>query len=104
MGGAKATLIDLNQLDTFAWIGSCSGAYNLWPLTRPADSTDPLAQSPRAGAMPPIVPDVSSLPNSYLGVDRSVDSRLRLFWITRGTADVLIGVNRQSRSVWTHSV
>ena len=31
----EATLTGLNHLDTFGWVGSFSGAYNLWPLTRP---------------------------------------------------------------------
>ena len=31
MGGAEATFVGLNHLDKFAWIGSLSGAYVMWP-------------------------------------------------------------------------
>jgi enterochelin esterase family protein len=98
MGGAEATLVGLNHLDTVGWIGSFSGAYNLWPLTRPADSMDPTAQPPRPGTMPRIELDVAGLPKSYPGLDRSSNAKIRLLWIACGTADVLIGVNRQFKA------
>ncbi len=31
MGGAEATFVGLNHLDKFAYIGSFSGAYVMWP-------------------------------------------------------------------------
>ena len=34
MGGAEATFVGLNHLDKFAWIGSFSGAYVMWPGAR----------------------------------------------------------------------
>ena len=89
MGGAEATLVGLNHLETFAWVGSFSGAYNLWPLTRPAPPTDP------GGGRGPLALDVAGLPKSFPKLDGSVNRRLRLLWITCGTRDVLIGVNRQ---------
>lgn len=36
MGGAESMHTGLNHLETFAWLGSFSGAFNTWPLTRPA--------------------------------------------------------------------
>ena len=36
MGGAEATFVGLNHLDKFAWIGSFSGAYVMWPGARGA--------------------------------------------------------------------
>jgi enterochelin esterase family protein len=46
MGGAEATLVGLNHLNTFAWVGSFSGAFNLWPLTRPASAAAHFVASP----------------------------------------------------------
>jgi hypothetical protein len=34
MGGAESMHTGLNHLETFAWLGSFSGAFNTWPLTR----------------------------------------------------------------------
>ena len=36
MGGAEATFVGLNHLDKFAWVGSFSGAYVMWPGARGA--------------------------------------------------------------------
>ena len=98
MGGAEATLIGLSQLDTFAWVGSFSGAYNLWPLTRPMLAPPPAGESPadaRERFRRELVLDVAGLPRSFPSLDAAANSRLRLLWINCGTDDVLIGVNRQ---------
>ena len=98
MGGAEATLIGLNHLDTFAWVGSFSGAYNLWPLTRPATAPPRSVQQTSGGAplrTGPLELDAARLPMSFPSLDRSANARIRLLWITCGTADGLIGVNRQ---------
>jgi enterochelin esterase family protein len=98
MGGAEATLIGLNHLDTFAWVGSFSGAYNLWPLTRPKLEPPPAGESPadaRERFRRELVLDVAGLPRSFPSLDGAANSKLRLLWITCGTDDVLIGVNRQ---------
>lgn len=99
MGGAEALYAGLNRLDRFAWIGSFSGAFNLWPLTRP-----PLPEEP-AGQMPPspeefrrrLVLVEDQLPRTFPGLDARANSLIRLLWVSCGTADVLIGVNRQFR-------
>ena len=65
MGGAEATLIGLNHLDTFGWVGSFSGAYNLWPLTRPKLAPPPVGESPadaREGFRRELVLDVAGSP------------------------------------------
>ena len=46
MGGAEATFVGLNHLDKFAWIGSFSGAYVMWPGARGAAAPG----APPAGA------------------------------------------------------
>ncbi len=99
MGGAEAVYAGLNHLERFAWIGSFSGAFNLWPLTRP-----PLPEEP-AGQMPPspeefrrrLVLVEDQLPRTFPGLDARANSRIRHLWVSCGTADVLIGVNRQFR-------
>jgi enterochelin esterase family protein len=98
MGGAEATLIGLNHLDSFAWVGSFSGAYNLWPLTRPKLAPPPAGESPaeaRERFRRELVLDVVGLPRSFPSLDAGDSSKLRLLWIACGTDDVLIGVNRQ---------
>jgi enterochelin esterase family protein len=45
--------------------------------------------------MPRIELDLSGLPKSYPGLGPDANARIRLLWIACGTADVLIGVNRQ---------
>ncbi len=99
MGGAEATLIGLNHLDTFAWVGSFSGAYNLWPLTRPAPEPPPAGEeSPsdrRERFLRQLVLDGTGLPPSFPSLDASANAKLELLWITCGAEDVLIRVNRQ---------
>ena len=96
--GGEATLIGLNHLDTFAWVGSFSGAFNLWPLTRPA--TPPRPVPPAAGEGPavrtpaPLRLEAAGLPTSSPALNRAANATLRLLWITCGTGDVLIGVHR----------
>jgi enterochelin esterase-like enzyme len=45
----------------------------------------------------PLELDVAKLPTSFPALNRSANERLRLLRITCGTADGLIGVNRQFR-------
>ena len=46
MGGAEATYTGLNNLDKFAWIGSFSGAYVMWPRDRSAPSGESAGTPP----------------------------------------------------------
>jgi len=103
MGGAEATLAGLNHLDKFAWIGSFSGAYNLWPLTRPAEQRETAGEvapgptpTPGRGAGPGrLVLEESQLPKTFPGLDAKSNAQIKLIWLACGTADGLIGVNRQ---------
>jgi enterochelin esterase family protein len=100
MGGAEATLTGLNHLDKFAWIGSFSGAYNLWPLTRPSEQRETTrdASPGRDGGRGRLVLEESQLPKTFPQFDKSSNPKTRLLWITCGTSDVLIGVNRQFKT------
>src|SRR6185503_2962374 len=55
MGGAETLYTGLNHLDKFAWMGSFSGAYVMWP--RAAAPTPPPAAGPpdAATTAPPAV-------------------------------------------------
>ncbi|MCS6953659.1 MAG: alpha/beta hydrolase-fold protein [Bryobacterales bacterium] len=95
MGGAQAILAGLNHLDKFAWVGSFSGAFNLWPWTRP----------PQAKPVPmgPPNPDrlrlvASELPKTFPKLDARANAQIRLLWLSCGTADILLRVNREFKA------
>lgn len=145
MGGAEAAFTGLNHLDKFAWIGSFSGAYVMWPGANggrrnpPATPATPTATiapagpptvgaagAPPAAAPTPGAPsaaptpgtpgpsggrggrggtpalDPAILPKNFPNLDARSNSQIRLLWIACGTADTLIGVNRQFK-VWLKS-
>jgi enterochelin esterase family protein len=99
MGGAEATLTGLNHLDTFAYVGSFSGAYVMWPGAAPP----PAGGAPAAGAAPsgaapaargPRQITVETIAKAFPALDEKANAKLALLWITCGTADGLVGVNR----------
>jgi enterochelin esterase-like enzyme len=101
MGGAEATFVGLNHLDKFAWIGSFSGAYVMWPGARP-----PAAPGAAPGATPggagrggrgPTTIAAEAMPKNFPNLDAKANSQIRLLWVACGTADGLVGVNRQFR-------
>ena len=49
MGGAETLYTALNHLDTFAWIGSFSGAFVMWPGATTAPPASPTAAAAPAG-------------------------------------------------------
>ncbi|MBZ5585981.1 MAG: esterase [Acidobacteriia bacterium] len=104
MGGAEATLTGLNHLDKFAWIGSFSGAYVMWPRDRAAAPAPAPAAAPAAGrggrGMQSLDPETIS--KAFPALDAKANSQIRLLWIACGTADSLVGVNRQFKQ-WLDS-
>jgi enterochelin esterase family protein len=114
MGGAESTLTGLNHLDKFAWIGTFSGAYVMWPGARPA-AAPAVPATPAAPATPPTPPAApapgaaragagrggaqtlgpDAIAKNFPTLDAKANSQIRLLWIACGTADGLIGVNRQ---------
>lgn len=84
MGGAETLYIGLNNPDKFAWMGSFSGAFVMWRGGGP-------------GGEPPAV-DPSRFEKNFPKLDASINSKARLIWIVCGTADSLIGVNRQFKA------
>jgi enterochelin esterase-like enzyme len=82
MGGAHATLTGLNNIDKFAWVGSFSGAFVLWPNAR-----DPKGgQNLNLEAIgKQVFPNLNS----------SANSKLELLYISCGNDDFLFQANRQ---------
>ncbi|HLK67943.1 MAG TPA: alpha/beta hydrolase-fold protein [Bryobacteraceae bacterium] len=122
MGGAEATFTGLNHLDKFAWIGSFSGAYVMWPGANgrrpaggpPAGTISPGGPAvvggvgapanptaPRGGRGTPTI-DSEIMPKDFPNLSAKSNSQIRLLWIACGTADSLIGVNRQFKE-WLKS-
>ena len=97
MGGAEAAFVGLNHLDKFAWIGSFSGAYVMWPGARGARGAAAPGAPPAAGRGGPSTIDAAAMPKNFPALDAKANSQIRLLWVACGTADGLVGVNRQFR-------
>lgn len=95
MGGAEALLAGLNHLDRFAWIGSFSGAFNLWWQTRPPEARTAQPGPPNPERLRLMA---GELPRVFPKLDREANRRIRLLWISCGTADALIRVNREFKA------
>jgi enterochelin esterase family protein len=108
MGGAETLYTALNNVDKFAWIGSFSGAFVMWPGANAAPAPPAAGAAPAAeaggggGRGGPRLMDVSAFDKNFPTLDAKVNSQIRLLWITCGTADSLIGVNRQFKD-WLKS-
>jgi len=85
MGGAQSLYTAFHKIDAFAWAASFSGAFVLWPGVSAGRELRP-----------------ENLPNIFPGIDASVNSKLRLLYISCGTDDFLIGPNRQFKN-WLQS-
>lgn len=98
MGGAESTFVGLNHLDKFAWIGSFSGAYVMWPRTRPpAPAAAPGAAAPgRGGPGGGLSPE--DIAKIFPALEAKANAQIKLLWIGCGTADSLLGVNRQFKA------
>lgn len=88
MGGAQTTYAALNNIDKFAWIGSFSGAFVLWPNAR--------GESAQGGGGQAI--SIDAVENSiFPNLNSSVNSQLDLLYIAIGSDDFLIEANHQFR-------
>jgi enterochelin esterase-like enzyme len=101
MGGTETIYTGLNNLDKFAWIGSFSGAFTMWPglQTGPAGG----ARGAR-GAAPPPPPtfNAAKFGEMFPKLDSKANSQIKMLWIVCGTSDGLIGVNREFKN-WLKS-
>jgi enterochelin esterase family protein len=94
MGGAEALYVGLNHLDRFASIASFSGALMLFPAAIP----DAPAPAPGRGRGGPATISPAALDQTFPTLSARANSDIRLLWIACGTADGLIGVNRQFKT------
>lgn len=99
MGGAEAFYTGLNNIDKFAYVGSMSGAYVMWPRANP----QPPAPQPAPGAgrggrggrggQPRL--ETADFEKNFPNLTAKSASQLKLLWMACGTDDSLLGVNRQ---------
>ena len=105
MGGAETLYTALNHLDRFAWIGSFSGAFVMWPGANPTPPAGAPASPAgdggrgRGGAR---TIDPAAFDKNFPALDAKANSKIKMLWITCGTADSLIAVNRQFKD-WLRS-
>ena len=91
MGGAQTTYAALNNLDKFAWVGSFSGAFVLWPNARAVSEGG--TNGPGRGLQ---LLSLEAVENTvFPKLNSSVNSELELFYIAIGNDDFLFEANRQ---------
>jgi enterochelin esterase family protein len=95
MGGAESLYAGLHNTDRFAYIGSFSGAFVMWPRAIPPSGGAP------GGRGRQTMQDADFDKNFPDLTGRSA-SRLRLVWIACGLDDGLKAVNRQFKT-WLKS-
>lgn len=120
MGGAEAIYTGFNYLDDFAYIGSFSGAFIMWPRANPAPPPQPApgaaagatAGTPgsatagrgrggRGGRGAPRMEDADFAKN-FPNLSAKTNSQLKVLWIACGLDDGLNAVNRQFKT-WLKS-
>lgn len=95
MGGAEASYTALNHLDKFAWIGSFSGAFVMWPRDRVPVPPPAEAAPPGPPRLPQFTPEAFA--KVFPKLDAKANAQIKLLWLTCGSADSLVGVNRSFR-------
>jgi enterochelin esterase family protein len=104
MGGMETIYTALNHLDQFAWIGSFSGAFTMWPgvsvpvaaAAAPAPSTPPpTGRAGGRGAAPAQMIHPEVFDTILPALDAKANSKIKMLWIVCGTSDALITVNRE---------
>jgi enterochelin esterase family protein len=93
MGGAATLFAGFKNLDKFSWIAGFSSAVVAWPdvFVR----TDPPAGANLSGPGIGQGVDKAALSKLFPNIDSSVNSKLKMLYISCGTADGLITSNRQ---------
>jgi len=84
MGGAESLYVGLNHLDKFAYIASFSGAFVMW---------EGVGGGGRGAPQPAV--DPAAFAKHFPALDAKSNSQIKMLWIVCGTADGLIGINRQ---------
>jgi enterochelin esterase-like enzyme len=97
MGGAESLYTGLNNIDKFAYVGSFSGAFVMWPRANPQPATPPAA-----GGRGPRTMEAADFEKNFPNLTAKSAAQVKLLWIACGTDDGLLGVNRQFAS-WLKS-
>jgi len=104
MGGAESLYTGLHNLDRFAYIGSFSGAFVMWPRANP-----PAPAAPGAGAgaggrggRGPAAMEAADFEKNFPELNAKANAQIRLLWIACGLDDGLNNVNRQFKT-WLKS-
>ncbi|SPE43419.1 putative esterase [Candidatus Sulfopaludibacter sp. SbA3] len=100
MGGAEALYTGLHNIDRFAYVGSFSGAFVMWPRADPAPPAE-AGRGGRGGRGRAPVTD-ADFEKNFPGLDAKSAGPLHLVWIACGLDDGLNGVNRQFKT-WLKS-
>ncbi len=96
MGGAESMYTGLNHLDRFAWIGSFSGAFVMWPRANPAPPPQPGANG--RGGRGPRSMEIADFEKNLPNAGAKSNAQIRLLWIACGSDDGLLAVNKQVQS------
>ena len=104
MGGAEALYTGLHHLDRFAYIGSFSGAFVMWPRANPPAPPAPGAEGGGRGrgGRGPAPMEAADFEKNFPELNAKVNSEVRLLWIGCGLDDGLNNVNRQFKT-WLKS-
>ncbi|HEY4360224.1 MAG TPA: alpha/beta hydrolase-fold protein [Bryobacteraceae bacterium] len=99
MGGAESLFTGLNYLDHFAYIGSFSGAFVMWPRATSATAEQAPAGGGRGGGRGGAqTRDAADFEKIFPSINAKTNSQLKLVWIACGLDDSLLTVNRQFKS------
>src|SRR4051812_23707775 len=75
MGGAETLYTALNHLDTFAWIGSFSGAFVMWPGANPSAGPAPPGGGRGAQTM-----DDAAFAKNFPTLDAKANAQIKMLW------------------------
>jgi enterochelin esterase-like enzyme len=93
MGGAESFYTGLNNIDKFAYVGSFSGAFVMWPRANPAPPAAPAAGG--GGGRGGRGLEAADFEKNFPNLTAKSASQLKALWMACGTEDGLLGVNKQ---------
>jgi enterochelin esterase-like enzyme len=95
MGGAEAFYTGLNNIDKFAYVGSMSGAFVMWPRANPQPAPTPGAAPAGGGRGGGRSLEAADFEKNFPNLTAKSASQLKMLWMACGTEDGLLGVNKQ---------
>jgi enterochelin esterase-like enzyme len=95
MGGGQASYTGLRHPDTFAWVGTFSGAIIMWPGAMAPAKAPAGAANSTAPAIPRYSLNLDALGHDAPDLNESINGKLRLLYISCGLDDGLITSNKE---------